>query len=144
MVADFIASLAWVLPTLVICALATMSVCNISFVELLMFLFGVFSGMCDESSCNVFLQLFMVLWDPISTMVLCKRAVLMLWHAFLFLGLRFFPALFFFLPGGRCCFSCKKLLISGLYQLGKTTGTGTRPLCFQRKKEAVQSTKESK
>jgi hypothetical protein len=54
--------------------------------------------MCGESSCNVFLVLFMVPWVPISAM-LCKRAVLTLWHAFLFLGLRFFP-LFFFLLGG--------------------------------------------
>jgi hypothetical protein len=38
-----------------------MSVCNISFVELLMFLFGVSWGMCDMNSCNVFLLLFMVL-----------------------------------------------------------------------------------
>jgi hypothetical protein len=62
-----------------------------------------FWGMCGESSCNVFLLHFMVLWVLISAM-LCKRAVLMLWHAFLFLGLiRFFP-LFFFLLGGLCCF----------------------------------------
>jgi hypothetical protein len=33
---------AWVLLTLALCALTVMSVCNISFVELLMFLFGVF------------------------------------------------------------------------------------------------------
>jgi hypothetical protein len=36
-----------------------------------------FWGMCDESSCNVFLLLFMVLWVPISV-TLCMRAVLML------------------------------------------------------------------
>jgi hypothetical protein len=82
-------------------ALTTMSVCNILFVELL-FLFGVFWGMCGESSCNVFLLLFMVLWVPIFV-TLCRRAVLMLWHAFLFLGLRFSPLFFFFL-GGLCCF----------------------------------------
>jgi hypothetical protein len=35
---------------------------------------------------------------PISVM-LCRRAVLMLWHAFMFHGLRYFP-LFFFLLGG--------------------------------------------
>jgi hypothetical protein len=52
--------------------------------------------MCGESSCNVFLLLFMVLWVPISAM-LCKRAVLMLWHAFMFLGLRLFPLFFFLL-----------------------------------------------
>jgi hypothetical protein len=55
-----------------------------------MFHFGVFEEMCGESSCNVFLLLFRVLWVPISAM-LCKRAVLMLWHAFMFLsGLGFF------------------------------------------------------
>jgi hypothetical protein len=72
--------------------------CNISFVELLMFLFGVFGGMCVDNSCNVFMILFMVLWVPIFATP-CRRAVLMLWHAFLFPGLRFFP-LFFFLLGG--------------------------------------------
>jgi hypothetical protein len=46
--------LAWVLLTLVLCALRVMSVCNISFVDLLLFLFGVFLGMCDVNSCNVF------------------------------------------------------------------------------------------
>jgi hypothetical protein len=56
-----------------------------------------------ESSCNVFLQLFMALWVPISTM-LCRRAVLMLWHAVLFLGLKGFLSLFCFLLGGLCCF----------------------------------------
>jgi hypothetical protein len=43
----------------------------------------------------------MVLWVLIFAM-LCKRAMLMLWHAFLFLGLRhvgFFPP-FSFLLGG--------------------------------------------
>jgi hypothetical protein len=50
----------------------------------------------------VFLLLFMALWVPISA-TLFKRAVLTLWLAFLFLGLRFFP-LFFFLLGGLHCF----------------------------------------
>jgi hypothetical protein len=67
-----------------------------------MFRFGVFWGMCDVNSCNVFLLLFMALWVPISAM-LFRRAVLMVWHAFLFLGHRFFP-LFFFLLGGLHCF----------------------------------------
>jgi hypothetical protein len=66
----------------------------VPFVDLLLFLFGVLGGMCGESSCNVFLLLFMFLGVPISAM-LCRRAVLMLWHAFLILGLRFFPLLFF-------------------------------------------------
>jgi uncharacterized membrane protein len=34
----------------------------------------------------------------------------MLWHPFMFLGLRFFP-LFFFLLGGLRCFSCKTLYL---------------------------------
>jgi hypothetical protein len=67
-----------------------------------MFLFGVFGGMCDESSCKVFLLLVMALRVLIST-TLFMRVVLTLWHAFLFLGLRFFP-LFFFLLGGLHCF----------------------------------------
>jgi hypothetical protein len=78
-------------------------VCFISFVELLLYFFGVFWGMCDDSSCNVFLLLFMGPWVPISVM-LYMRAVLMLWHAFLFLGLGFFPLFLFFLLGGLCCF----------------------------------------
>jgi hypothetical protein len=44
----------------------------------------------------------MALWVPISA-TLFMRLVLMLWHAFLFLGLRFFP-LFFFLLGCLHCF----------------------------------------
>jgi hypothetical protein len=39
-----------------------------------------FGGMCGESSCNVFLLLFMVLGVSISA-TLWRRAVLMLWHA---------------------------------------------------------------
>jgi hypothetical protein len=58
--------------------------------------------MYDVNSCNVFLLLFMALWVPSSAM-LFKRAVLTMWHVFLFLGLRFFP-LFFFLLGGLHCF----------------------------------------
>jgi hypothetical protein len=54
-----------------------------------------------ENSCNVFLLLFMVRWVPISA-TLCMRAVLMLGHAFLFLGLRFFPNFFFLLGVLRC------------------------------------------
>jgi membrane protein implicated in regulation of membrane protease activity len=49
-------------------------------------------------------RLFMVLWVSISAM-LCMRAVLTLWHAFMFLGLRFF-LLFAWWP---VLFSCKKL-----------------------------------
>jgi hypothetical protein len=44
--------------------------------------------MCDVNICNVFLLLFMALRVPISA-TLFKKAVLALWHAFMFLGLRF-------------------------------------------------------
>jgi hypothetical protein len=74
-----------------------------------MFLFGVFWGMCDVNSFNVFLRFFMSLWVPMSV-TLFRRAVLTLWHAFLFLGLAVFP-LFFFLLGGLHYFSCKIFLI---------------------------------
>jgi hypothetical protein len=86
--------LAWVLQTLVHCFLTGMSACNISFVDLLMFHFDVFWGMCAEILCNVFLLLFMVFLVPIFA-TLCMKAVLMLWHAFLFLGCR--PMGFFLL-----------------------------------------------
>jgi hypothetical protein len=45
--------------------------------------------------------LFMALWVPISA-TLFRMAVLMLWHTFLFLGLRFFPLFIFLL----CCLHC--------------------------------------
>jgi hypothetical protein len=60
-VAQFVTSMAWVLPTLAPGALTVMSACNISFIEVLLFLFGVFWGMCNVNSCNVFLLLFMAL-----------------------------------------------------------------------------------
>jgi hypothetical protein len=63
-----------------------------------MFRFGVFWGTCDVNSCNVFPLLFMELWVLISA-TLNKRAVPMLWHAFMFLGLRLFPLFFFLLVG---------------------------------------------
>jgi hypothetical protein len=60
--------------------------------------------MCDVNSCNVFLPLFMAMWVLISA-TLFMRAVLVLWHAFLFLGLRFFFSLLSsFLLGGLHCF----------------------------------------
>jgi len=40
---------------------AVMSVCKILFVDLLVFRFGFFAGMCDVNSCKVFLPLFMAL-----------------------------------------------------------------------------------
>jgi hypothetical protein len=75
-----------------------------------MFLFGVFVGMCDVNSCNVFLLLFMALWVPISA-TLCSRAVLTLWHAFLFLGLRFLPLSFVLLGGLHCFFLYEFILL---------------------------------
>jgi hypothetical protein len=98
----FDASLAWVPLTVAPCAMTVMSVCIILFVDQLQFRFGVFWGMCDVNSCNVFVLLFVALEVPISA-TLFRRAVLMLWHAYLFLGLRFIP-LFFFLLGGFHCF----------------------------------------
>jgi hypothetical protein len=65
--------------------------------------------MCDVKSCNVFLLLFMALWVPISA-TLFRRAVLMLWHAFLFLGPRFFLFSSFCLVASTA-FSCKKLIV---------------------------------
>jgi hypothetical protein len=59
----------------------------------------------DVNSCsNAFLLLFMALWVPISA-TLFRKAVLTLWHAFLFLlGLRFLPLSFFLLGGLHCFF----------------------------------------
>jgi hypothetical protein len=51
--------------------------------------------MCDVNACNVFLLLFMPLWVPISV-VLFRRAVMTLWHVFLFLGLMFFSSFLLF------------------------------------------------
>jgi hypothetical protein len=61
---------------------------DISCVDILLFPFDVLGGMmCGENSCNVFLLFFMTLWVLIFA-TLCRRAMLMLWHAFLFLRLR--------------------------------------------------------
>jgi hypothetical protein len=57
--------------------------------------FGVLGGMCGKSSCNIFLLLFMLPSVPISAMP-CRRAVLTLWHAFLFLWLRFLSSFLLF------------------------------------------------
>jgi hypothetical protein len=77
------------------------------------FLFDVLGGMCGENSCNIFQLLFMVLWVLIPS-TLCRRAVLMLWHAFLFLGLISF---FFLLFSSFCLvvsasFSSKNIFYS--------------------------------
>jgi hypothetical protein len=61
--------------------------------------------MCGENPGNVFLLLFMLLRVPMLAM-LCRRAVPMLWHASLFLGLRlagFFPPYFPLEIGGFHC-----------------------------------------
>jgi hypothetical protein len=76
----------------------------------MLFLFGVSVGMYGENSCNVFMLLFMVLWFPVSVS-LCMRVVLMLWHAFLFLGLRSFPRFFLFIWWSTAYFNCKYILL---------------------------------
>jgi hypothetical protein len=94
---QFVASsMAWVLLTLVLC---DMSVCIISLHRSTYVPFRRLSGdVRREFLQRLYAALFMVLWVHIFAM-LCMRAVLMLWHAFLFLGLRF-PPLFFFLLYG--------------------------------------------
>jgi hypothetical protein len=61
--------------------------------------------MCGENSCNVFMLLVMVFLVPIFAM-LYKRAVPMLWHVSLLLGLRpvGFSLLFSFSIGSFHCF----------------------------------------
>jgi hypothetical protein len=83
---QFVASMAWVMRTLVQPILTFMSVCTISFVDMLLFTFDSFGGMCGENLCTVFLLLFIVHWVPIFVM-LSKRAMPKLWHASLFVGL---------------------------------------------------------
>jgi hypothetical protein len=74
-----------------------------------LFLFGVFWGdVRHVNSCNVILLLFIALLVPISA-TLFRRAMLTVWHAFVFLGHRFFTLFFFLLGGLQCFFSCKKL-----------------------------------
>jgi hypothetical protein len=53
----FVDSMAWVLRTLVHCAMTFMFACVVSFVDLLRF-----GGMPGENSCNVSLLLLMVPW----------------------------------------------------------------------------------
>jgi hypothetical protein len=67
--------------------------------------------------CNVFLPLFMVLWVHIFAM-LCRRAVLMLWHAFMFLGLSpvgLFPLFQPLLAWFPILFLVKNILINEMY-----------------------------
>jgi hypothetical protein len=75
--------------------------------SVLLFPFGGFWGVC-ENSCNAFLLLFvMILWVPIFAM-LCRKAVPMLWHVSLFLGLCGLWGFFLFTlslsTGGFHCF----------------------------------------
>jgi hypothetical protein len=56
--------------------------------------------MYDVNLCNILPLLLMPLWVPISA-TLCRGAVLMLWHAFLFLGLRHFVRRTTFVPFRR-------------------------------------------
>jgi hypothetical protein len=45
----------------------------------------------------------MALWVPISVTP-CMRTMMMLWHAFMFLGLRLFPLFISLLGGLHCLF----------------------------------------
>jgi hypothetical protein len=92
------------------CVLFVMFACNTSFVDLLMFHFDGFWGMCGENSCNGFLMLLMVLLVLVIA-TLCKRAMLILWHAFVFPELRHmgFPLLSpLLLTGGFHYFLCNR------------------------------------
>jgi uncharacterized membrane protein len=85
-----------------------MTACNVSFVDLLFFPFDGFWGMCDDISCNVFL-LFFILLEALIFAMTRRKAVMMMWYAFLFLGLRHvgrFLSFFPFLLGGFHFFSC--------------------------------------
>jgi hypothetical protein len=76
-----------------------------------MFHFDGFGGMCGENSYNVFLLMFMILLWALIFATFCMRALLMLWHALLLLGLRhvgLFPP-FSFSLGGFHFFSLQKL-----------------------------------
>jgi hypothetical protein len=69
--------------------------------------------MYGEKSCSVFLLLFMVTWVLIFAK-LSMRAVLMLWHAFLFLGLRpvgFLPPFSFLLGGFHLFFLLESIIL---------------------------------
>jgi hypothetical protein len=92
------------------------------FVELLVFLYGVFGGICDVNSCNIFMLLFMVLWVPISATP-CKRTVLTLWQAFLFLGLRFFSSFLLFAWWPPLLFLVKDFSILHMYIVIYVFGT---------------------
>jgi hypothetical protein len=80
--------------------------------------------MCEENSCNVFLLLFMALWVLISA-TLFRRAMLVVWHACVFLGLRFFPPFFFFLVGGLHCFLLVRIFLNP--QATKEKGEAKKP-----------------
>jgi hypothetical protein len=53
---------------------------------------------------RLFIALHGTLGSYLRRVTLCMKAVLMVWHAFLFLGLKFVPLLFFILLGGLCSF----------------------------------------
>jgi hypothetical protein len=98
---QLVASLALVLQTLIHRGLTViMSACNISFVDLLLVLADVFCGM------HLMREFMQRLWLLIFA-TLCSRTMLMLWHAFVFLGLRpvgFSPPFSFLLGGFHCLF----------------------------------------
>jgi hypothetical protein len=84
--------------------------------------------MCGEYSFNVFLLLFMVLRVP-TFATLCKRAVLVLWHAYMFLGLKpvgFFPPCSCFLGGFLyLCFNGGHSMSNTFFY--KTNGNNKQP-----------------
>jgi hypothetical protein len=77
--------------------------CNISFVDVLMFPFDAFGEVSGENSCNVVLLFFIIRWFPTFAM-LCRRAVPMLWHASVSLGLRHVGFSSFLIGGFHCSF----------------------------------------
>jgi hypothetical protein len=58
---QFVASVIWMLPTLVHCDVTIMSACNNLFFDLLMFPFDGAWGMCGEKSFNFFVLFFIAL-----------------------------------------------------------------------------------
>jgi hypothetical protein len=102
-----------------------MSVCSILFVDLLLFLSGVFGGLCDVNLCTVLLLPFMAIWVPISA-TLFRRAVLTLWHTFVFLGLRFFSSSLLFAWWPPLFFHVRNIYIKTVDNL--TLSSGNRVL----------------
>jgi hypothetical protein len=100
-----------------------MSVCNISFIEHYVFLFGVLGKMCDVNLCNVFLRLFMALWAPIC-MTLLRRAMLTLW---------FFPLSSFCLVASIVvsCKICYALCVNSYADTSNARGPARVRVCYR-------------